>query len=257
LLVATDVHFQVLVNDGFHSAAAVVGPVVVATEPQIEAPLALDLGFVVVEDTAVGELPIRNSGKGWLEIQEVTIDNPSFELLAIPDPFRVLVGTVVTIGVRYVPTAVGSEAAVMTIRSNAVTQPELTVNLKGDGVDAETPTISVPRRTLDLGQVSPGGRATASLVVTNTSQVPLTVEPAVTGGGYTLETPGPLVLTPGEQHATVIVAFSNATAGAFVGTLTLASNDPNQPSLDIALVVAVVEPPNVDDAIGPRPSSHG
>lgn len=141
----------------------------------------------------------------------------------------------------------------MTIRSNAVAQPELTVNLKGDGVDAETPTISVPRRTLDLGQVSPGGRATASLVVTNTSQVPLTVESAVTGGGYTLETPGPLVLTPGEQHATVIVAFSNATAGAFVGTLTLASNDPNQPSLDIALVVAVVEPPNVDDAIGPRP----
>ena len=64
LLVATDVHFQVLVNDGFHSAAAVVGPVVVATEPQIEAPLALDLGFVVVEDAAVGELPIRNSGTG-------------------------------------------------------------------------------------------------------------------------------------------------------------------------------------------------
>lgn len=251
---AGELSLRVVANDGFHASDAVVGPITVATTPEIEAPADLDLGFAVVEDVAMGELRIRNSGQGRLQIDEVVVDNPSFEVLRIPDPFQILAGTDAPLRIRYLPTAVGVETAVLTIRSNAGDQPELTINLRAEGVDAETPTIAVSRRMLDLGEVPLNQTATGTITVTNTSLAELTVEAVVSGAGFSLDSAGPFVLTPGEQQASVEVAFSSASEGAFAGTLIFTSNDPNLPRVEVMLSATAVDAADDPGAGGPQPS---
>jgi len=254
LLTASDVHFRVLVNDGFHSAEAVLGPIVVDTTPQIEAPAELDLGFAVVEDSARGELMIHNKGNGWLEVGEATIDNPLFEVQGIIDPIRIPAGDHATLDLSFLPVAVGVETATLTIQSNAEDQPERTINLRAEGVDAETPTIAVSSNVLNLGELDPDQQATRSISITNTSAADLTVQVSVSGSGFSLQSPDQLSLSAVDPPAAVTVSFRGSTEGVYSGALVLSSNDPNQPAVEVALSATVLTSDDGGGGSDPRPA---
>jgi len=134
----------------------------------------------------------------------------------------------------------GGYDANIIISSNDPANPELTVpaHLQVSGAQD----IEVSETAIDFGTVFAGAGATRTLVVTNVGVQVL----AVTGitsdnGDYTVDVTT-AVLNPGESQD-IEVTFLPPAVGASVGTLTIASNDPDDPSVTVALSGDAVEPP--------------
>lgn len=98
---------------------------------------------------------------------------------------------------------------------------------------APTPDLRVGADALDLGAVLVGVTATGALPVENLGDADLVVTVAVTGAGWSLPA-ADLRVAPGESAA-VGVSFAPAAAGSAPGTLTLTTNDPDAPTLDVPL----------------------
>ncbi len=117
--------------------------------------------------------------------------------------------------------------------------------------------ISVAPGSVDFGSVAVGSVGSAEVVVTNSGGADLTVDSAVaTGSGFSVSAPVFPEVLPPAGTATVVVEFVPAAAGAHTGTLTIVSDDPDQPSLDVPLNGSGVEAP-VGPDIALAPASLG
>jgi len=128
--------------------------------------------------------------------------------------------------------------------SSVACAPETVISLP-------TPTVSVLPEALDLGEAvgadqddgDPAERATTeTLFVENTGRADLSYELTVSDAGFSIVDPAsgePVgdvtgVLEPGDDLA-VDVRFAPPALGEFAGTLTVASNDPDRPSVEVPL----------------------
>jgi hypothetical protein len=164
-----------------------------------------------------------------------------------------------SIDVRFVAGILGAASAVAHLRVDGALEPDLQVELRGEGFASDL--VAYPS-CLDFGAVGPGApSAPRTVAIYNGGNDPVTFQPATlvdAAGVFELGEirvdgqPGPLtVLDPGTM-AEIDVLFTPTGLGRFDGLLQIPTGDPVQPRITVCLSgrgggadIAVV-PPRID-----------
>lgn len=105
-------------------------------EPELTVVDSLNLGSVVIGQTAESGLVLSNNGRATLELSELRIEGELFKLGTTP-PSSLAPAGAVTLSISATPTVVGEFTGSVTIRSNDPNRPSHTVALRVSG--RETP----------------------------------------------------------------------------------------------------------------------
>jgi hypothetical protein len=216
-----------------------------AVEPLIAInPPSRDFGDVRV-GTAVSRLfQIRNDGGAPLAVAATGVggsDASRFEVVSGGAPFAVAPGSTHEIRVRFRPGVAGPKVAILTIESDAARDPQVRVPLSGTGVAPDI--AAAPGH--DFGDVRVGAIVSHGLEVRNEGTADLLVSaPVIAGadsGEFLLASGGGFVLAPGASRA-IEVSWRPAAQGAKSALLRLASDDPDEPSMDVSLAGRAIAP---------------
>ncbi|MFB0516570.1 MAG: choice-of-anchor D domain-containing protein, partial [Candidatus Neomarinimicrobiota bacterium] len=163
--------------------------------------------------------------------------------LAIDPRFGTIpAGSALDIGITFDATGMegGDYDAGIMVASNDPANPEVRIPAHLHVTGA--PDIAVSEDTLDYESIFVGYPDTCSFLVANKGAESLVVSSIVVDNpAFTVDTTT-FVLSPRESQP-VAVTFSPASAGIFSGTLTITSDDPDEPSVTVALIGESVEPP--------------
>jgi len=197
-------------------------------------PTSLSFGNVVVGARPTQSLTVRNTGSAPLTVASFTINNPRFSVLEPAVPFMVAPNGQQPVTVRFSPTTVGPQSGVLSIASNDPDEPSVPIQLQGVGV---APNINVVPTSVDFGSVGRGESRDATLTVSNTGSTVLTITGITSSDPqFRVVSPtGPFTVAPNGQQP-VTVRFSPIFEGTTeTGVLSIASNDPDEPSVPIQL----------------------
>ncbi len=251
------VWFRVVATDGFHSSEARVGPITLEQRPAIAAAAdPVEIGKAVIGDEALGRVVLRNPGTGPLNIASVIADQIEFRVTFPIGPFVIQSGSEIAVEILYGPSAEEQQTANLLVASNATDQPQFSVRLNGEGVDGQTPILRLNSTATDFGAVEIGELREANVVGLNASLTDLELSWAVQGVGF--GSVGPLsetTVASGEQFS-IPLTFTGGEAGDATGSLTLTSNDPDQPTTQVILVARTLSPPDAAPE-GPRINQGG
>jgi subtilisin family serine protease len=136
----------------------------------------------------------------------------------------------------------GSYDAVIDVSSNDPDEP--TVGVPAHLSVTGAPDIALSGNALEFGSVYIGGSQTRNLVVTNAGTDLLNVSSITANSPDFTASLSSLSLAPGASQV-VGVMFRPLTPGARTGTLTVASNDPDEGSLGVALSGEGLVPPDI------------
>ena len=216
------------------------------------APTTLAFGNQVVNSASAAQvLTLSNTGTGPLNINSITITgaNPGdFSRTTtcgttLAAPVAPATSTTCTISVTFKPTVTGARAASVTISSNDVTNPTLTVTMTGTGV---TPVAGVAPATLTFASQQVATTSAAQAVtLSNTGTAPL----AITSIGFTGTNPGDFAQTntcgaslAAGANCAINVTFTPTAAGARAASLSIVSNDPVRPTITVAVTGTATAP---------------
>jgi len=237
------------------------GTLGVPTAPQLGVtPQSLDFGQVAVTQTSAAQsVTLSNTGNGPLHVSGVALVGGSaihFDL----DPSggaspcagvapTVSVGGSCTVTVAFSPGSAGSHPGQLEIRSDDPDTPVWTVALAGTGTDTiPLPGIAASPTSIDFGTVNLGSTSSpAEITLRNIGTAPRTVSAIaqdhlhwtsvfvvnLNGGSAPCGLP-PAVLAAGE-HCTVTAVFHPWGAGFTTDALTVVSDDPVSPTLQVAV----------------------
>jgi hypothetical protein len=180
-------------------------------------------------DTCVGsfvdeELTIDNGGDGPLSITKITSTSPFFQVPSVLSyPMKLGPGDALEVAIRFKPTSVGAESAIITIFSDDPAGPH---KVKVSGV-APAPRLSLVLADKgDFGEACVGSFADQLLTLNNSGHCPLTVS-AITSSSPEFVAPEvlayPLLVAPGASLA-VPIRFAPTSFGAKSATITVSSN---------------------------------
>jgi hypothetical protein len=202
-------------------------------------PLQLDPAIVNFGQVAIGKpttqtVSISNTGDVAVRLVKLNVSDTHFTLTGLTTPTALAVGQSSNFRISVNPTTAGALTGTLTAEGNGATTP-LVVNLSATGVSSQ-PQLSLNAAALNFGNVSTGLKATNKLVLTNAGAANLTISLlTLTGTDFSLSAiTTPTTLTAG-QSAQVAVTFSPRAAGSATGNLSIASNDPADPVIDVAL----------------------
>jgi len=128
----------------------------------------IDYGKVFVGVTATDTLIVSNRGTDRLTISNLALNNSDYRVNSAG--FSLVPGENNAIAVSFTPSATGKHDGVLTIGSNDPVNPQLRVQLNGEGV--APPIISVKPAALEF-QVPEGDSATAIMTIANSGGSPL------------------------------------------------------------------------------------
>jgi uncharacterized membrane protein len=239
--------------DGFEGVSVTTSVVAIVTVtiilspvPQIDAdPLTLPFGDVMVGEHLDLPVTVRNTGTATLTLNALELETsgtPDFSLVQPPAlPATVASGAVVTLTVRYEPSAVGPRRGAVHIISDAANASEITVAFSGTGAPQPAPRIDVKNAVLAFGEVEVGTEPSVKTVtISNTGTAILTLtDLGVSTSGTAQFSLGkaptlPVNVMPGSA-VTVEIAYLPAAAGVAMGTLRINSNAVNAPQVTVPL----------------------
>ena len=211
-------------------------------------PGALDFGQSVVGLVEVAELTLANEGGSTLLLAPPTFSGDLGFELASPDGWaaRIEPGGEAIVRVAWTPGEDGQVVGHMVFETSDPASQVVDVVLNGDGLG---PRLEVAPEAIDFGEVllfcAP---VEADLYVGNTGRAPLTLS------GVSLEVfadPAEIALESGQVEATLepgeilplTFSFAPTVVGQQLGLLTLASDDPTRPGLQVELAGAGQLPP--------------
>lgn len=197
-------------------------------------PTSVNFGQVAVGKQATQSISISNTGNTALNITQVKLSNSQFTVSGITTPMALAVGQTGSFTVGVTPTAAGAVSGTLTATGDSGSAP-VTVNLSATAVSSE-PQLSVSPTSINFGSVSTGQKATSNLVLSNTGSASLTVSLlTLTGNDFTVSgITTPATISAG-QSAQAVLTFSPTVAGSVTGNLAITSNDPVNPTLNVAL----------------------
>jgi hypothetical protein len=208
-------------------------------QPDIDAnPKSLIFGSVPVGNHLDRVLTVRNVGAATLRVSKLSFSHPAFTLVSPTAPFEVRSGRLMSLTVRFMPPALGLHTSSLTIESNDPDEAMFVVPLSGEGLPS-VPDIDVTPLSLNFGSVAFGQSATRTLTVQNVGTAPLMVSSFSLSGSpaYSIISPQtPFNILPnGQQMVTIRFAPTPNTPGVQTATLTLTSNDPDEPKVSVSL----------------------
>lgn len=214
-------------------------------------------GPIVVGNTSVGTpvsavFTMLSVGNATLQVNNPTFGgaNPSeFALLSPAFPQSINAGDNEDVTVQCNGSAVGDYTATLTFSTNAPATPSVTYNLECHVAALPVPGYGsdpTPGGTLDFGQVYVGEATQRTLTFFETGNATLTVGGAALSGAN----PGDFTfnafdgtINDGEPPSTLPITCTPGDYGLRTAVLTLATNDPNQPSVSYNLVCQGVPVP--------------
>lgn len=172
-----------------------------------------------------------------------------------------------TLTVQCTPTALGTRTATLTLSTNDPDRLTVAYDLSCLGTPPPVAgySSSPAPGPLNLGNVLVGASLSANITVSETGDAPLMVDfqggslaTALTGahpGDFTVTAPAsfPFTIADGEVSRAVSVRCMPSAPGPRSATLTLATNDPAQPTVAYALACAGIAPPTAGYGSTPAP----
>ncbi|MDH3793226.1 MAG: choice-of-anchor D domain-containing protein, partial [Rhodospirillales bacterium] len=203
--------------------------------------LSIDYGSVVIGTRQFGLVNIRNLGDADLTVTTLTLGGSLDFQLNNPDqepPFTIRPGRSASIGVDYIPSDGGVDAGTLDVASDDPDEPVVQVVLSGSGA-VGTPDIDVSPPSIDYGSVLVGTRQFGFVTVWNLGDGDLTVTTLTLGGSldFQLNNPDhvpPFTIKPG-RAASIGLDYIPSDSGVDAGTLDIASDDPDEPVIQVVL----------------------
>jgi hypothetical protein len=215
--------------------------------PHIQAPTSLSLGNAAVGcQPAMQTLTVSNTGAAQLNVTSITL--PSGPFTRSPASLVVPGNGNAPVQVTFTPTAIGPASATMTLVNDDpdLAKQNFAVSLTGTGTAPPPPVIAATPSSLNFGSAlvnfffgkrvdikNNGTCSTLTVNLTSSSAVfPVTSDPNPTTTPPWVAASGSVA--PGATQSFVVV-FAPTATGAATGTLTIASNDPANPTVTIPL----------------------
>ena len=198
-------------------------------------PTSVNFGTVTVGKKTTQSVSISNTGAVAVNITQATFSNSQFSLSGTTLPMALPAGQSGTLTLGITPAAAGNVTGTMTVTGDSGSTPA-TVNLSANAVGTSQPQLSVSPSSISFGTVSVGSHSTSNLVLSNTGTANLTVS-VITLSGSEFGISGvttPATLSAG-QSVQATMTFAPTTAAAATGSVTITSNDPNNPTATIPL----------------------
>jgi len=201
--------------------------------PQVTVqPSALDFGTITVGQTNNQVLTIMNNGTARLSISSVTTSDYCFNIGSYSSTLNPGQSTNVT--VTFAPNAAMPYQATMTIASDDPVNPNLQVDLNGQGILAPQATIQVIPNSLDFGSVEIGKTSTQTLQIQNIGNQTLTVTSVSSNNNRFVPGATSFTITAGQSY-TLEVNFTPASEGTVNGYLQIHSNAVNNTNYQVNL----------------------
>ncbi len=216
--------------------------------PNLEA--VVNFGTLRVGEVTTGTLEIANMGEANLEITniDITENAESFSLdfatlgtlgttgAGIGTQWTIEPGYVLFVDVSFHPVEIGATTGVLTILSNDPVEPTYEITLTGTAQAA--PNVVVEPTSLDFGMLFVGDAAQLTFTISNTSQLV-----ALNLTGITSDTADYVVTVDTELPVTiatispveVTVEFTPSTIGTITGIVTVSTDDPETPNVEVSL----------------------
>lgn len=202
------------------------------------APGALDLGEVGPPLTGVGEIYLTNSGSAALEVT-ATLEGGAGTFALGETAFDIAPGEDAVLAVSFTPETFKAYEARIVLESNDEERPRVVVPLTGEGVDLPFPDIEIrPGRTVEALDVPIGEEALLFFEVVNTGDAPLALGEVTLDGPPVFATaldPSGYVIEAGGSAA-MIVGYTPTQDLGDSATVTIPSNDPDEPALTVLLL---------------------
>lgn len=201
----------------------------------------IDFGTVEDGQTKSIDLTLSNEGNADLSVSSIGISGSSaFTLNSSPAvPFTITAEASITLQVDYKPIEALSDTATIIITSNDPDQGTASVLLTGTGTPSVVPHISADKESLDFKTVIVGSSRTLSVTISNTGIDDLVVSNLLISGSSLFDLNELVPETPFTvsigSSVIIPVDFVPYSAEPSAGTLTIESDDPDQPELDVSL----------------------
>ena len=197
-------------------------------------PASISFGQVAVGKQATQSVSVSNNGNTALNITQVKLSNAQFSMTGMTTPMPLAVGQAASFTVAVNPTAAGSLSGTLTAQGDSGSTP-VVVNLSATAVNSQ-PQISVSPATIDFGSVSDGLKGTSNLVLSNLGTADLTVSAiGITGAQFSIAGVSPPKTISAGQSAQAVVTFAPTAAGSVSGNISITSNDPANPTVNVPL----------------------
>jgi hypothetical protein len=208
----------------------------VPTTPQLTISAAnLSFGNVNVGGSVVQTLKLLSTGSSAVTVNSVAVSGTGYSISGAAFPVTIAPNLQVSLQVLFKPTAAGTAAGQLTLKSTSTGNATASVALSGTGV-ATTPQLSISATSLNFGNVVVNASAAQTLVLTSSGTAPVTVSSvSLSGARYSLSGASfPVSLAAG-QSAALQVLFKPTVAGAATGLITVKSNSSTNPTATVAL----------------------
>lgn len=225
--------------------------------PQISvSPGSFNFASTPVGSTASQNFQVTNIGTTPLNITGFTNPTGDFSIQSSN-----CVGTLsptlsCNIAIAFSPISAGFKLSSFQINSNDPVTPVFTVLLSGAG--STLPAINVSPAAVDFGSIISGLSGTQNITVTNSGSANLTISSvSAPASPFSITSNG--CLSASLAHGAscqITVQFAPTATGPFSSTITIASNDPTTPNVDIDLTGTATAPAKIQ-VLPPSPVDFG
>jgi len=208
-----------------------------AAAPQLTvSPTAVNFGNVPLNVASKQSITLTSTGTAPVTISAATVSGPPFTVSGATFPLTLNPDQSVTLQLQFNPTATGAASGQLTLTSDSTTGATTNIQLRGTGIAATTPQLTVSPNSLSFGNVTVNSSATLPLTLTSSGTAPVTISSAaLSGTGFTDSgATFPVTLNP-NQSVTLQVKFNPTTAGDASGQLTISSNSSTGASMVVQL----------------------
>jgi|GEM_PF-4775226 len=192
----------------------------------------LAFGDVAVGKSSALNLSVQNTGSANLSISGLTLtgtDASQFGFTQTTSNVPPGQSAVVAV-VAFIPASYGSKSATLSIAHNAAGSPSQ-VSLSGNALPGS---IQVFTTALNFGELEVGKNKVLFLTITNSGAGPLSIGSITSDvSGFTVSDMN-FTISPNSSRE-ISITYAPTAEVAQSGKLTVASNDPNRPSIQVAL----------------------
>ncbi|HUD72877.1 MAG TPA: S8 family serine peptidase [Dongiaceae bacterium] len=196
----------------------------------------VDFGAALVGGFRSVPLTLWNDGEASLVIDAIEV--PGAACAALPPAVTVAPFGGRDVTLRCAPSVVGPWGATLRVRGNDPDRPVAEVALRGTGTEPARLAFAPEHPALTLTE---GAAGSLDLTLRNPGGLDLAVGASASGEGLVGATPASLTVPPGGE-APLSLAFAAAALppGGHPSTLTLTTNDPARPRVDLPVLLTVL-----------------
>jgi Abnormal spindle-like microcephaly-assoc'd, ASPM-SPD-2-Hydin/Immunoglobulin domain/Immunoglobulin I-set domain len=208
--------------------------------PQITvqlSPLSLTFSNVVVGQKSSQTLSVTNTGQNSVTLTQATLSATQFSISGVTLPLTLGAGQTATLTVWFNSAASGNVTGTLGLNFSGSTggSSSASVPLTANSLSTQ-PQLSVSPTSVNFGKVTTGTTATSGVTLTNSGSANLTISMlSLTGSTFGISgITTPKTIGAG-QSATLNVTYSPTAANNDTGNISITSNDPVNPTTNIAL----------------------